>query len=141
MQNQICELRLCLHEDLEDHELDRVTRRLLDEIKELDVDFAQLSRDQTLPTGAKGDPVAIGEILVAFASAGVLKSLVDLLQSWLLRRGQRNISIKAKVGDNQVELQYSPLDVSQEKMTEFSHQLIDLLQNPKQSRALGRPAS
>jgi len=109
-------------------ELDRLTHQLRDEIGGLDVQAIELARSTQLPPGAKGDPITIGSIVVALASAGVFTGLVELLKSWALRREGRTITLKAKVGEREVELAYSPTETSPEEMTRFVNTIMGTLQ-------------
>ncbi len=70
MPDQSLDLSISLLDQVDDEELDRLTRRLRDEIDELDVEAARLAPGPPVP-GAKGDPITIGGIVVALASAGV----------------------------------------------------------------------
>ncbi|MDY6877002.1 MAG: hypothetical protein SWK90_12475 [Chloroflexota bacterium] len=108
-------------------ELDGLTRRLRNEIdKELDVEAAGLAPGVVEP-GVKGDPITIGSIVVALASAGAFTGLVELLKSWALRREGRTVTLKARVGDQEVELAYSPAETSPEKMTQFVNAIMGTL--------------
>lgn len=46
--------------DATDNELDRMTRQLLSEIKETDVESAELTKGGRAPQGPKGDPMTKG---------------------------------------------------------------------------------
>ena len=74
------------------------------------------------------DAVTVGNILVALASAGVFTGLIKLLKSWALRREGRTVTLKAKVGDREVELAYSPAETSPEEMTQFVNTIMGALQ-------------
>ena len=111
MTQQALDLTIALQEqDADAEDLDRLARQLRHEIHDaLDVEKATLTRDAVLPPGAKGDPITVGSIVVALASAGVFTGLVELIKAWALRREGRTITLKAKVGDREVELSYSCL--------------------------------
>lgn len=78
-----------------DEDLDRMTRNLLTELREIDLVSADLSSSGTAPSGTKGDPVSIGmlalEILPAAAPA-----LVTLVQAWVMRGQGRTVKFKGK---------------------------------------------
>jgi hypothetical protein len=79
--------------DATEEELDHLTRQLLSEIKETDVDSAELGKNATLPDGAKGDPITIGTILLACIPP-VLPKIIDLVQAWSLRGSNRTVKFK-----------------------------------------------
>ncbi len=126
MPDQSLDLSISLQDNVDNDELDRLTRQLRDEIDELDVEAARLAHGTPEP-GAKGDPITIGGIVVAMASAGVFTGLVELLKSWALRREGRTVTLKAKAGDQEVELTYSPAETSPEEMTQFVNTVMGTL--------------
>jgi hypothetical protein len=138
MTNRPFDLNILLQdEDADQEELDRLTRQLLSEIGDLDIEKAELARGGDLPEGAKGDPITVGSIVVALASAGVFTGLVELIKSWALRREGRTITLKAKVKDREVELTYSPAESSPEEMTQFVNTIMATMQEGEASAAGG----
>lgn len=81
--------------DATDEELDRLTRQLLSEIKETDVDSVELGKSKSVPDGTKGDPITIGTILLAAVPAALPK-VIDLVQAWSMRGSNRTIKFKGK---------------------------------------------
>ncbi len=128
MREQTLNLTISLRDEVDDEELDRLTRQMRDEIDELDVEAVELAPGTELPPGAKGDPITIGSIVVALASAGVFTALIELLKSWALRREGRTITVKAKVGEREVELSYSPTETSPQEMTRFANTMLGMLE-------------
>jgi hypothetical protein len=128
MHEQMLDLTISLQDEVDDEELDRLTRQLRDEIDELDVEAVELAPGTELPPGAKGDPITIGSIVVALASAGVFTGLIELLKSWALRREGRTITLKAKVGEREVEMSYSPTETSPQEMTRFANTMLGMLE-------------
>ncbi|MDY7075884.1 MAG: hypothetical protein SXV54_03065, partial [Chloroflexota bacterium] len=59
---------------------------------------------------------------------GVFTGLIELLKSWALRREGRTVTLKAKSGDQEVELAYSPAETSPEEMTQFINTIMSTLQ-------------
>lgn len=129
MREQVLDLTISLRDEVDDGELDRLTRQLRDEIADLDVEEVGLAPGTELPPGAKGEPITmtIGSIVVALASAGVFTGLIELLKSWALRREGRTITVKAKVGEREVEMTYSPAETSPEEMTRFANTILGML--------------
>jgi hypothetical protein len=129
-------LNISLQDEVDDEELDRFTRLLRDEIAELDVEDAQLAPGEQLPPGAKGDPITIGSIVVALASAGVFTALIDLVKGWAHRSEGRMVTIKAKVGEEEVELTY-PEQLPPEEVAERAGAVMQLLREGKAPAAEG----
>jgi hypothetical protein len=81
--------------DATDEELDRFTRQLLSELRELDVESVELAKGDLAPKGSKGDPITIGAIVVSSLPA-VLPAVVSLVQSWSSRGEGRIVKFKGK---------------------------------------------
>lgn len=81
--------------DATDEELDRTTRQLLSELRELDVESASLVRTEAAPEGSKGDPVVLGSISVDVLAA-VLPSVIALIQVWVTRKQGRMVRFKSR---------------------------------------------
>lgn len=76
-------------------ELDRMTRQLLSELRKSDVESAELTKGEPAPKGSKGDPIAIGSIVIS-ALPSVLPSVVALVQIWAARGQGRTVKFKGK---------------------------------------------
>jgi hypothetical protein len=82
--------------DATDEELDRMARRLLSELRELNVESAELAMGEKAPQGAKsGDPAAIGSIVVS-ALPAILPAIVGLVQVWSTRGQGRMVKFKGR---------------------------------------------
>ncbi len=88
--------------DGDEEEVAELALRLRDELREVDGASARLSRDAPAPTGAKGDAVEWGTLLVGVVSSGALTALVTTASSWLGR--QRGGSVRVRIGDDELEL-------------------------------------
>ncbi len=67
------------HSQLDPQEYEKVTRQLRAELKDLDVESVRLVATDTAPARAKGDPVAVGALIVALsASGGVFTTLIGV---------------------------------------------------------------
>jgi hypothetical protein len=124
-------LNINLHDDVDQSELDILTHQMRDEISALDVCYAELPHGGDAPFGAKGDPITIGSIAVALASAGVFTGLVEMLKSWVLRREGRLITIKAEVDGRKLEMTFSPSEASEKEMTAFAQKIFNVLESPR----------
>lgn len=81
--------------DATEAELDHATRRLLSELKELNVESAELTRGEPAPDGSKGDPVTIGSIALEVLPVAI-PSVIGLVQAWIMRGQGRTVKFKAK---------------------------------------------
>jgi hypothetical protein len=96
-------------EDIDLEELERTTQNLHDELNELDgierVNF--VTKEEEAPDGSKSgaEVVALGSLLATLAtSAGSapIPSLVNTLQSWLMRHEKRKITLE--IGGDKLEV-------------------------------------
>jgi len=94
-------------------DIDWLTRQLLSELRELDVESAQLTGGGTAPAGAKGDPISIGSIALELLPS-VLPSVLGLVQAWLSRGQGRTVKFKG-------------LGIEFEGSSEDLHKLIETL--------------
>lgn len=104
MESQLAEFTLHIGIDSGDLEqLDRTTRELLGEVRNLDIESADLIRSSIAPEGTKAiDPVTLGAIALVVGPS-ILPKLVDFLQSWVMRQSGRTIKFKGKIGDRDIE--------------------------------------
>ena len=79
--------------DATEDEIDRMTRHLLHEMRELDVESAQLAKGGPAPVGSKGDALTMGAIVLQVLPA-VLPSVLGLLQAWVSRGQGRTVKFK-----------------------------------------------
>ena len=92
--------------DATEEEIDRMTRQLLSELRETDVESAELARGGAAPSGTKSaDLVAMGTIVIS-AMPKVLPSVVSLVQAWASRGQGRRVKFKGKG----IEFEGSPED-------------------------------
>lgn len=81
--------------DTTDEELDRATRQLLSELRELNVESAELARGEPAPDGSKGDPITIGTIALEVLPVAI-PSLIAFVQAWVTRGQGRTVKFKGK---------------------------------------------
>ncbi|HEX2173538.1 MAG TPA: hypothetical protein VHL09_13965 [Dehalococcoidia bacterium] len=107
-------------DDASPEEIDRLTRRLLAQIRELDVESARLARaEEGVPEGAKlAEAIALGSLAVQILPA-VAPKLVEFLQAWTLRGHGRTVKIKTQQGDKSVEVEFSPSAMSPEDLKKY----------------------
>ena len=81
--------------DTSAEDIDWMTRQLLSELRELDVESVELTKGGTAPAGSKGDPITLGSIAIQVLPA-VLPSVIGLVQSWTSRGQGRIVKFKGK---------------------------------------------
>lgn len=93
--------------DATEEDVDRMTRQLLSELRETDVESAELAKGGPAPAGSKGDPIAIGTIALELLPS-ILPSVIGLVQAWASRGQGRTVKFKGKIGRQLIEFEGSP---------------------------------
>jgi len=78
-----------------EEELDSATRQLLSELRELNIESAELSKDDPAPDGSKGDPITIGNIALEVLPVAI-PGLIAFVQAWIMRGQGRTVKFKGK---------------------------------------------
>ena len=84
-----------LDSEANEEDLDKMTRNLLSELKETDVESVNLVSIGTAPEGSKGDPITIGTLAMT-ALPIVLPGVIDMIKSWASRGQGRTVKFKGK---------------------------------------------
>ena len=85
-----------LAQDTTAEDLDQMTRNLLKELRETDVEYARLLSVGTAPEGSKaGEAVTVGMLAVQVLPA-VLPSVISMVQAWVTRGQGRTVKFKGK---------------------------------------------
>ncbi|HET9906628.1 MAG TPA: toll/interleukin-1 receptor domain-containing protein [Anaerolineales bacterium] len=74
-------------------DIDEMTRQLLSELREMNVESAELTKGGPAPRGSKGDFVTLGSIAVSVLPA-VLPNLISLVRDWAGRGHGRTVKFK-----------------------------------------------
>ncbi|MFH5833005.1 hypothetical protein ACG2F4_10105 [Halalkalibaculum sp. DA3122] len=97
-------------EDGDPDEIDQLTRQLLRELREEEVESAELAKQGELPAGAKSvEAVTLGAIIMAVLPKAVPK-VIELLQAWIERGSGRIVKFKGEIGGEQVEFEGNSRD-------------------------------
>lgn len=92
-------------EDGDPDEIDQLTRQLLMELREENVESAELVREGSVPSGAKSvEAITLGAILMAVLPKAVPK-VIELLQAWIERGTGRKVIFKGKIGGETIEFE------------------------------------
>jgi hypothetical protein len=98
-------------EDTAEADIDRMTRNLLAELRETDVESAKLVTSDSAPSGTKStDPVTTGAIVLAVLPT-FLPKIVEFVQAWALRGHGRTVKFKGKISGQTVEFEGHPEDL------------------------------
>lgn len=100
-------IEIMLHVDAgtesDDQDVTDLTRRLADDIRELDVDSVKPLRTGIGPEGSKAiEPFSFGALVVTLASSSALTALIKTINSWIVR--QKRGSVTIKIGDEELTL-------------------------------------
>jgi len=105
--------------DVTEEDIDWMTRQLLSELRELDIESAELTKGGIAPSGTKGDPISIGFIALELLPS-VLPSVVGLIQAWASRGQGRTVKFKG-------------MGIEFEGSSEDLHKLLETLSKGKKS--------
>lgn len=107
--------QLAIHLDLGEsdaEELDRLTRQLRDEIKELNVESAEMAKGGDAPAGTKSAELILFNQMVVTLAPTLIPQVVGLIKQWTERRPTTPVKIKVAVGKKNVEAEFDPLTIS-----------------------------
>ena len=97
-------------------ELNDLTRQLIDEVGELNVDSVEQVSAGVAPEGTKAlDLIAIGQMAVTLAPT-VVPPLFDLLKSWVERKPSTPVKIRVKIGKRTAQIEYDPTKTSPKEL-------------------------
>lgn len=92
-------------------ELDVLARQLLDELRDTEVESANLASAGAAPAGTKSaEAITLGAVAVAVLPT-FLPKLVDFVQAWSLRGQGRTVKFKGKVAGQELEFEGSAADL------------------------------
>jgi hypothetical protein len=92
-------------DDLPAEEVDALAHGLLRELRELDVESAELAAAGPAPAGAKaGEAITLGAVALAVLPA-ILPKVLDYIQAWVLRGRGRVVKFKGKLAGHEVEFE------------------------------------
>ncbi len=95
-------------QDVSPEDIDGMTRQLLSELRELDVESVELAHGGAVPAGAKAvDPITAGTIAMTVLPA-LLPKVIDFIQAWAMRGSGRTSQFKGKIGRNQIDFEGPP---------------------------------
>jgi hypothetical protein len=97
--------------DATEDDIDSMTRRLLSELRDMEVESAELTKGGPAPHGTKSvDPVMMGNIAIAVLPS-ILPKVVDFVQSWAMRGHGNAVKFKGRIAGQGIEFEGSPEDL------------------------------
>jgi len=109
-------------------QLDRETRQLRAELRELELAPVEV-RTGEVPSGAKaGEGFVLGTLLLEVLPKAILP-LTEFLRSWSQRREGRTVKVKAVFEDRSAEMEFDPATVSPEEMKSLVSLIIKKLES------------
>lgn len=91
--------------DADPERIEKLTRYLLRDLRELGVESVERPSSKAMPEGAKGDAFTLGALALAVLPA-FLPKLVEFLQAWSLRGEEsRKVKVKTPAG---LEVEFTP---------------------------------
>jgi len=97
--------------DATEEDIDQMTRQLLSELRDTDVESAELAKGGSAPAGTKsGDAVTLGSIVMTVLPT-VLPAIIGMVQTWATRGHGRIVKFKGKVGREMIEFEGSAEDL------------------------------
>lgn len=120
--------------DADAEELDRLTRRLRDEILELQVESVEPVRGAPAPEGTKGvDPMILGALVVAVGPTTLTK-LLEFLHAWAMRREGQTVKLKLQnEGGASLEVEV-PATMSPAEVKQWVNSLNEALEKKKKGK-------
>ena len=97
--------------DATEEDIDQMTRQLLSELRDADVESAELAKGGSAPGGTKsGDAVTLGSIVMTVLPT-VLPAIIGMVQTWATGGHGRIVKFKGKVGREMIEFEGSAEDL------------------------------
>jgi hypothetical protein len=118
-------LTLSLDDEAHPDEVNRATTQLYETLLKSEADSVQKPRSETLEAGAKGDPITIGAIVLGLSVAAT-PGIVEIVKSWLARRHLESVTVKIKLGDDEIEFPV-PASASPEELETLTDRFVALL--------------
>ena len=124
-ETQTVTLTLSLDDEAHPAEINRATTQLYEMLLKSEADSVQKPRSDTLEAGAKGDPITIGAIVLGLSVAAA-PGIVEIVKSWLARRHLESVTIKIKLGDDEIEFP-APASASPDELERLTDRFVALL--------------
>ena len=88
-----------------DEDTDKITRQLMAELRNSDIESVSLLKNGNAPLGTKStDPINIGALAVVVLPT-LLPKVIDFIQAWSLRGQGKTVKFKGKVNNQVIEFE------------------------------------
>ena len=88
-----------------DEDTDKITRQLMAELRNSDIESVSLLKNGNAPLGTKStDPITIGALAVVVLPT-LLPKVIDFIQAWSLRGQGKTVKFKGKVNNQVIEFE------------------------------------
>ena len=121
-------LHLDMGEILDLDQLDKLTRQLQSEILEEGFETVDLVTANEVPHGAKSADAVTWGMLAVSVLPTVLPKLIEFLQSWTMRAESRKVKVRSQMGEQSIELEYSPTTISNQELKDLVAMLTGSMQ-------------
>jgi hypothetical protein len=113
---------------LDKDQLDQLTRQLQSEILDQGYGSAALVTGDEVPHGAKSADAVTWGMLAVSVLPTVLPKLIEFLQSWTMRSESRKVKVRSQIGEQSIELEYSPTTISNQELKDLVSMLTGSMQ-------------
>ncbi len=94
-------------EDSNDEDLDRITRALIGELRETNVEAVSMVRQESTPSGTKSGGMEVVGIIAVAVLPKALEITLDLIVAWAKRKQGRNIKVITRMEGKVFEVEGS----------------------------------
>lgn len=101
-ESQAVTLLIALDDNATPEEVNDATTQLIRELQNSDAESVEKVQSDELAEGAKGDPITLGAVALALGAAAA-PDIVKIIGSWLSRRHSNSVSLKIKLGNDEIE--------------------------------------
>lgn len=106
-------------------EVNQATTQLYRELLASQASSVDKPRSDTLKAGAKGDPITLGAIVLGLSVAAT-PGIVEIVKSWLARRHLDTVTVKIKLGEDEIEFP-APAAASPAELEALTDRFVALL--------------
>lgn len=121
-------LHLDMGETLNQDQLDTLTRQLQSEILDQGFETVDLVTGDEVPQGSKAADAVTWGMLAVSVLPTVLPKLIEFLQSWTMRSESRKVKVRSQIGEQSIELEYSPTTISNQELKDLVSMLTGSMQ-------------
>ena len=107
--------------------IDRETRQLRSELRELHLGSVELTTGEAPSSTKSSNGLVLGSLIMEILP-NAISPLIEFLRSWTLRRHGRTIKVKAVLEDRSVEMEFDPGTVSPAEVKSLVNSIVKELE-------------